>query len=183
MPASSLVNASTAGRRTMITLGLDIGSNSVGSAWIDTEERTVRLGVSVFPAGVDETEGKRGAPVNQKRRQTRSQRRSVVRRATRKRGLRILLGDAGLLPEDPAQLQALWDRDPWVLRREALERELTPHELGRVLVHLSQRRGALGVGVDPEDSDEGRVKEAIENLRSKLAGRTIGQFMADENLV
>ncbi len=46
----------------MISLGLDIGSNSVGSAWVDTDEREVHLAVSVFPAGVDEQESKRGAP-------------------------------------------------------------------------------------------------------------------------
>ena len=162
------------------TLGLDIGSNSVGSAWVGTDQRIIQLGVSVFPAGVDETDTKRGAPVNQKRRQARSLRRSLARRSARKRGLCRLLTDAGLLPGSPQELKVLVDRNPWILRRDALERKLAPHEFGRVLVHLNQRRGALGVETDPDNSEEGKVKEAIDNLESKLAGRTIGQFMADE---
>ena len=161
-------------------LGLDIGSNSVGSAWVDTDERLIRMGVSVFPAGVDETEDKRGEPINQKRRGARSLRRSIQRRAGRKRQLRQLLTAAGLLPSDHGELKRLFDTNPWHLRRDALERELTPYEFGRVLVHLNQRRGALGVTTDPEDTDEGKVKEAIDRLRAQLDGRTIGQFMADE---
>jgi hypothetical protein len=40
---------------TMCTyLGLDIGSNSLGSALIDTRTRKIIIGLSVFPAGVDE---------------------------------------------------------------------------------------------------------------------------------
>jgi CRISPR-associated endonuclease Csn1 len=70
-----------------ISLGLDIGSNSVGSAWVDTETRIVEMAVSVFPAGVEESEAKRGNPVNQKRRAKRQQRRSLARRSRRKRRL------------------------------------------------------------------------------------------------
>ena len=49
----------------MILLGLDVGSNSLGSAWVDTELQTIRLAASVFPAGVGERENKRAAPVCQ----------------------------------------------------------------------------------------------------------------------
>ncbi len=151
------------------------------------------MGVSVFPAGVDETDTKRGAPKNQKRRETRSQRRGLARRALRKRRLRNILAAAGLLPET----DKAWDhkaggrRDddsgdsvltPWQLRREGLTRPLTAHEFGRVLVHLNQRRGALGVETNPDDPDEGKVKEAIDRLRMEIGNRkalTFGQFMAD----
>ncbi|MFH1747556.1 MAG: type II CRISPR RNA-guided endonuclease Cas9 [Planctomycetota bacterium] len=186
-------------------LGLDIGSNSVGSAWVNTDTRTIKLGASIFPAGVDETDTKRGAPINQERRQARSMRRSIARRAERKRRLRSVLANAGLLPTDPKELQALFDVNPWFLRRDALERELTPHEFGRVIVHLNQRRGALGVETNPNDPDEGKVKEAIDHLQEKMIERyapldqhkalrgneefrrwatdnaiTIGRYMADE---
>ena len=75
----------------MKLLGLDIGSNSVGSAWIDTEKRIIQIADSVFPAGVEESEKKRGAPKNQARRGKRSQRRSIERRAERKRMMRKFL--------------------------------------------------------------------------------------------
>jgi CRISPR-associated endonuclease Csn1 len=174
-----------------IWLGLDIGTNSVGSAWVDTETKTIVLGVSVFPAGVEESEKKRGDPKNKSRRMARSQRRSIARRAKRKRQLRKLLIEAKLLPADPELLRAIFSPtkkeekekperwNPWCLRRGGLERELSPYEFGRVLVHLNQRRGAFGVEIDPDDPEEGKVKKAIECTDRQLAGRTFGQFMAD----
>ncbi len=165
-----------------ICLGLDIGSNSVGSAWVDTERQEVHLAASVFPAGVDEQENKRGAPKNQARRQTRSQRRTIHRRAQRKRQLVRFLMDHDLLPREPTELQELFDLDPWQLRRKALKEPLTPHEFGRVLVHLAQRRGAVGVVTDPENPDEGKVKDAMDRLNKLLKDRgaeTVGQLLAD----
>ena len=69
----------------MKVLGLDIGTNSVGSALVDLKAKTITLGVSVFPAGVEESEGKRGDPKNQARRKQRQQKRSIERRAEVKR--------------------------------------------------------------------------------------------------
>lgn len=169
----------------MISLGMDIGSNSVGSAWVDTEKQRVCLGVGIFPAGVDETDTKRGSPINQKRREKRSQRRSIARRAKRKHALRKLLVESGLLPSNTDQLARLLDGNPWELRRGAVDGTLCllPYGFGRVILHLNQRRGALGVEADPEedggDEEEGKVKEAIHHLRTQLKGRTFGHFVAD----
>jgi len=44
----------------------------------------------------------------------------------------------------------------YVLRKEALERELTPHELGRAIFHLSQRRGYR-----PSASDDSFEEDAF----------------------
>jgi len=172
-----------------VYLGLDIGSNSVGSAWVDTDCQEVHLAASVFPAGVDEQEDKRGAPKNQARRQTRSQRRTISRRAGRKRSLTRFLIGCRLLPADPKELQKLLDLNPWHLRRKALSEPLSPFEFGRVVLHLAQRRGAVGVITDPDDEDdpnrnEGRqVKKGMERLEAlmKQAGpqTTLGQFIAD----
>lgn len=181
-------------------LGLDIGTNSVGSAWIETDSKLIRLGVSIFPAGVEESDRKRGVPVNQQRRQKRSVRRILARRSKRKFRLRKALITAGLLPSDEQLLDAMFyprtpedavKWDPWNLRRAGLKRELTPYEFGRVLVHLGQRRGAFGVTVEQEDDDEDAaavleaqtVKNAIRNLADKMnaaGAQTFGQFMADE---
>lgn len=164
-----------------ISLGLDIGSNSVGSAWVDDETKNIRVGVGIFPAGVEDSQQGRGAPKNVARRQARSLRRNLARRARRKRALRRQLTEGGLLPTDPGELQRLINLDPWTLRRQALERELTPFEFGRLLLHLNQHRGAVGIETDPDDKDEGKIKEAIDRLRSKIAecgARTYGAFMA-----
>jgi len=172
-------------------LGLDIGSNSVGSAWIDTESGDVTTGVSVFPAGVDEADDKRGEPKNAKRRMMRRARITLARRAERKRQLRVKLIDCGLLPMSELDFKTLLENtDPWDLRRRGLDEALTPHEFGRVLLHLAQRRGALGLKIDkPEEGEEqsaesvedGKVKAAITEVRAKMderRARTFGEFIA-----
>jgi CRISPR-associated endonuclease Csn1 len=166
----------------MIALGLDIGSNSVGSAWVDAEQGDIHLAASVFPAGVDEQDDKRGAPKNQARRLTRSQRRTIRRRAQRKRLLLRFLMSRGLLPRDAEGLRRLFDIDPWFLRRKALSEPLSPHEFGRVLVHIAQRRGAVGVMTDPDDTEEGKVKDGMDRLNELMRERgaeTVGQLLAE----
>jgi CRISPR-associated endonuclease Csn1 len=163
-------------------LGLDIGSNSVGSAWADTEKRFVKMGVSVFPAGVEESENKRGAPKNQARRGYRSQRRSIGRRSVRKHQMRGLLREMMWMPlESEEEKRWLEGTNPWVLRREGLERELKPYEFGRVLLHLCQHRGAYGLDWDEEDDDEqGKIKDAIGHTQEEIkrcGARTFGEMM------
>lgn len=180
-------------------LGLDIGSNSVGSVWIDHKTGKIRTGVSVFPAGVDETDDKRGEPKNAKRRMTRRTRITLARRAERKRDLRLKLIEVGLLPVIEADFKALLEAtDPWQLRRKGLDEALTPHEFGRVLLHLAQRRGALGLKnaeldegeeEDAGSQEDGKVKEAIGQVRAKMLERkvrTFGEFIAmvrDERVI
>ncbi|HCO27107.1 MAG: type II CRISPR RNA-guided endonuclease Cas9 [Gimesia sp.] len=172
-----------------ISLGLDIGTNSVGSAWVDTKKKDIQLGVTIFPAGVEDSDTKRGDPKNQKRREKRSQRRSIARKAKRKRQLRKTLVDLKLLPATaeeqtamfhPENVETAKSWDPWKLRVEGLSRELTPIEFGRILIHLNQRRGALGVDADPDDQESGLVKAAIshtEGEMEKRGCRTVGELM------
>lgn len=174
-------------------LALDIGSNSVGSMWFDRATGKIATGVSVFPAGVDETDDKRGEPKNAKRRMVRRTRITLARRAQRKRELRLKLIEVGLLPADAAAFKRLLEEsDPWELRRRGLDHALAPHEFGRVLLHLAQRRGALGLSIsDPTETEEaaldagatedGKVKEAIGAVRAKMLERkvrTFGEFIA-----
>lgn len=173
-------------------LAFDIGSNSVGSAWFDRSTGKLHTAVSIFPAGVDESDDKRGEPKNAKRRATRRTRITLARRAERKRELRLKLIQSGLLPPTESEFDTLLQTtDPWELRRNGLDQPLTPFEFGRVLLHLAQRRGALGLRLpDPADEsedaqasdDDGRVKAAIGAVRSKLLerkSRTFGEFIAD----
>lgn len=150
----------------MKLLGLDIGSNSVGSAWVDTNKKAIEFGNSVFPAGVEESMEKRGAPKNQARRSKRSTRRNIRRRSERKKRLRELLMEEGLLPSEPEELKKVFDWDPWNLRREGLHHCLEPYKFGRILVHINQHRGTLGINA--KKGDEGKVKQAIDNTRLEL---------------
>ncbi len=122
------------------TLGLDIGSNSVGWALLDVEnQKVIDTGVRVFQEGVDRDT--KGAEVskNETRRTARGARRSRKRRSYRKDKLFRMVVRRGLLPSDPDVLQRVFDTDPYQLRAKGLDEELTDYELGRVLYHLNQR--------------------------------------------
>ena len=164
------------------TLGLDIGTNSVGSAWIDLTKRNIRIGASVFPSGVEESDTKRGAPKNQARRGYRSQRRSIERRAERKHQMRRFLREKGWMPyKAEEEKKCLEEMNPWILRKEGMRRELKPDEFGRVLLHLAQRRGAYGLDSDIEDDKQGKIKAAIGHTREEMKrcnAETFGELMA-----
>ena len=90
-----------------ISFGLDVGSNSLGSAWIDHQTGEISVGLSIFPAGVDESDEKRGDPKNAKRRATRRARITLARRSQRKRLLRLKLISVGLLPSNADDFKSL----------------------------------------------------------------------------
>lgn len=170
-------------------MALDIGSNSVGSSWLDLGTGRVVAGASVFPAGVDETDDKRGEPRNAKRRMTRRTRITLARRAARKRDLRLRLIEAGLLPTDSGAFKTLLETtDPWALRRKGLDCALSPFEFGRVLLHLAQRRGALGLkAIEPDEEqaegadEDGKVRDAIGAVKAEMLrrkARTFGEFLS-----
>lgn len=171
-----------------VTIGLDIGSNSLGSAWIDEDNEFIEVGCSVFPAGVKDSKEGRGDPKNQDRRDKRSARRCISRRSNRKRKLRKFLIRQNMLPRDRETAENLLSEDPWQLRRDGLSQTLSPYQFGRILLHLAQRRGAAGlrpVQVDDEagskdgDSD-GPIKDAIDTTRrlmSELECQTFGQLV------
>jgi CRISPR-associated endonuclease Csn1 len=173
-----------------IILSFDIGSNSVGSAWINNKTGEIFTGLSIFPAGVDETDEKRGDPKNAKRRMVRRTRITLARRARRKRELRLKLIGAGLLPTSYEQFKSLLETtDPWELRRRGLQEQLSPHEFGRVLLHLAQRRGALGLKIADDDGEEedqdaaedGKVKDSIRQVKTEMDRRgatTFGEYIA-----
>lgn len=167
-------------------LGLDLGPNSIGWALIDDARNTiVNLGVRIFPEGVDNFDTGKEESRNEARRKARGMRRQIARRARRKRMLREALIEAGLWPHDAAeQARLLTELDPYMLRARAVDPEaprLSPHELGRVILHLNQRRGFLSHRKDQQKGKEtqGMLAEMSE-LDQALAGRTLGQFLHEK---
>ncbi|MFW6107506.1 MAG: type II CRISPR RNA-guided endonuclease Cas9 [bacterium] len=72
---------------------------------------------------------------------------------------------------------------PYVLRTRALDERLEPHELGRALYHLAQRRGFLSNRKAPpkKDEDEGELKKQIGELWQRISqagARTLGEYLA-----
>lgn len=182
----------------MKLLGFDIGTNSVGSAWIDTEAKTIKMGVSVFPAGVEEREDKRGDPKNQARRSQRQQRRSIERRAKLKRQIRQYLIRKNWIPTENEKLQKWENLNPWLLRRDAAHGELKTDDnfsagekFGRILLHLSQRRGAWWFDEETEETENGKKKkkdpadtpgtiEYTKKIMKEKVAETFGELIAIE---
>ena len=125
------------------TLGLDIGSKSIGWALVDTGEKSsiIDIGVRVFPEGVDrDTKGLEKSK-NATRRESRGTRRVHQRRNMRRDKLIKILKLNGLLPKDQKESDELLKENPYKLRAKGLDEKLKIHEFGRVIFHINQRRG------------------------------------------
>lgn len=129
-------------------LGLDLGIASVGWAcvWIDENEHLIGLldcGVRTFErAEVPKT----GDSLAKARREARSVRRLIRRRAHRLLRLRRLLKHEGILTAADFGANRLPENlpiDAWALRVEGLDRKLAPKEWAAALLHLVKHRGYL----------------------------------------
>ena len=180
-------------------LGIDLGTNSLG--WwafnVEKEGHQWRVsdsldgGVYIFPDGREPAKSGRVGDSNAvERRRARSMRRNRDRRKTRLRAFMRELVELGLMPKSRDERDKLFqpraksnapDRsNPYRLRAEAVERLLTPYELGRALFHLGLRRGFKSNRLEQVDGDGGKLKkhklkERIDELHKTLNGRTLGQ--------
>lgn len=153
--------------------GLDIGIASIGWAVLD-DTRIVDLGVRCF----DKAEtAKEGDPLNLTRRQARLLRRRLYRRAWRLTQLARLLkredliGDAKLFARSPSFTDSAWE-----LRRQGLDRLLTPLEWARVIYHLCKHRGFHWTSKAEEakadsDAEGGRVKKGLKDTAARMADK------------
>jgi len=148
------------------------------------------------------------------RRTARLHRRQLRRRAARQRELFQLLQQSGLLPtpesgggasseqrhdllnildqEITCRFDGTLDSDSFAqmplyfLRKRALDHPLEPTELGRILFHLSQRRGFKSNRKEvkksaKENEDLGQVKTDIQTLEKEIrdaGARTLGEYFA-----
>lgn len=165
-------------------LGFDIGSNSVGSCARRLDTNELFPAVSVFPAGVDvKPTGERGEPMGRARRGARSLRRVTERRVERRRAVWRACVKAGLLPSSRAEIDALLQdqaKNPWRLRAEGLDRALEPFEFGRILLHMAQRRGGLGLRLSPPDEVENGNEDQEESSHRAAYQHTIGVMREKE---
>lgn len=168
-------------------LALDLGSTSLGWAVIglnaSTDPRSIiKTGVRIFPDGRNPKDGSSLAVT---RRAARSMRRRRDRLLMRKARLMQELVSLGFFPADVAAQKALETLNPYALRARGLDTALTPHEFGRAVFHLNQRRGFLSNRkTDKKDNDSGALKTAVNALRAALSpdgaegkARTVGEFL------
>ena len=170
----------------MVIVGLDIGIASIGFAVVDLKAGTIlSSGVHLFDAA---EVPKTGASLAEPRRTKRLGRRTIRRRAEKRKMLRNCLRATGF-----HDLGSFDDRvgdkekatfDPWQLRADALERALSQPEFASVLAHLCKRRGfksnskAERGNADKESSAMLAALSEQQKKMHKAGAETIGQFLS-----
>lgn len=169
-------------------LGLDVGSNSLGwfAVWLDEAGEPAELGpggVRIYPDGRDPKSRTSNAV---DRRLARGARRRRDRYLARRRGLMSLLIRHGLMPADIGERKALEALDPYAIRAAALDRALSPDQIGRALFHMNQRRGFLSNRkTERGDNESGAIKQAAGRLHQSMAessADTLGEFLARRHI-
>lgn len=197
----------------MRTLGIDLGTSSLGWCLVDTrgeplasdEGSIVAIGTRIFGDG---REPKSGASLAVDRRAARAMRRRRDRYLSRRAALLRVLTEYGLMPADedarqqlvretndgksrdsgPRRLGKPADVSTSVhgLRARALTEKLTPHQIGRVLFNLNQRRGfKSNRKTDRRDNDQGKVEVGVNRLGDAMreaGAETFGQFLHGRRL-
>jgi CRISPR-associated endonuclease Csn1 len=171
-------------RANAYTLGLDLGSASVGWALLDRGGKMlVDCGVRVFDPGVDPNKfmkGEEGSSKNVQRRMARLQRRQIRRRAARARDLFRALQDAGLLPGtacDSAGRHASLEQLDQELRarwRTKLRAISADHRFEQVLPYLMRGR-ALDERLELDEL--GRVLYQLGQRRGFKSNRKEGRSL------
>lgn len=188
------------------TLGLDLGTNSIGWAVVDEKKiKIIDAGVRIFPEGVENiAEGKKEKSKNATRRENRQLRKLYFRKKLRKYKLLQLLITLNMCPlnEEDLKKWRYWQKgkskedqrkfpltdefvewlkmNPYYLRNKALNANLNLEEFGRILYHFIQRRGFLS---SRKNLSEGKIYEGKDNMvgindtKEKLEDKTLGEFL------
>ena len=165
------------------TLGLDIGTNSIGWCLIENEKSIKDIGVRIFPVGVKEDDyNKSGSEIskNATRRQARGIRRLYDRYKQRRKQLKKMLSKLDMHPNIEEVLLA---KELYSLRKKALDDQIELNELGRILLLLNQRRGFKSSKKDNKSSETAKERSELKIKMNELSKkvedggfRTIGEY-------
>lgn len=166
-----------------IQFGLDLGTNSIGWAVFQTDNRKPvaleNMGVRIFQEGVDRTTTGAEQSKNKTRRDARQSRKQHQRRNKRRQRLKGILVKNGMAPSNEEEYRKWINLDPYKLRAAALDRELSLSEIGRALYHLNQRRGYKSNRKSNREEKDGVVAQGISQLKAemdKVGARTYGEY-------
>lgn len=166
-----------------ITLGLDIGTSSVGWCLIDdVKKKIVGIGVRIFPEGVNDLGDKKEQSKNAARTQFRQSRRRFYRRFLRRSTLLKILQSNGLAPDTEEGIED-WNRlNPYELRAKGTTEMLSVLEVGRIFYHLNQRRG-FQTNSKSAIAKEGAIfksadgKVGINDTKEAIGDNTLGIYL------
>ena len=161
-------------------LGLDLGVSSIGWALTNEDEKQILgFGSRIIPLtteDIDEFTKGNAISKNQKRTTKRTQRKGYDRYQLRRKNLVGVLKQNDMLPGlDLIKLPKL---ELWKIRNDAISNKVIPKEIGRILLHLNQKRGYKSsrsdANLDKKDTEYvQKVKGRYDEL--KESGLSIGQ--------
>lgn len=173
----------------VIWAGLDIGVASCGLCLVDVLNHEIVLMAShLFKSPVVDKKKASAAPerLASVRRGARSVRRNIMREGRRKKAIRAVLADAGLIPADAGGEWFSARRDERTVvkvRAKALKYPLNSRELARVLYSFASHRGYIDHGKSDKEDDAGKVKKALAANHAALADgecETFGQYLSGQ---
>lgn len=167
------------------TLGIDVGTNSLGWAIVKTTENSEPINIEKIGSRIftDGRNPKDQTTLASKRRQKRHERRRRDRFKQRKKLVLNQLIKMGLFPTNTQEQQELKSLDVLTLRAKAVTDKISNFELGRVLFNLNLRRGFKSnrKGGSAEDA-KNKITERIEHLKQEMSIRdlkTVGKYLFD----
>lgn len=172
-------------------LGLDLGTNSIGWAVVDSETNVVdKTGVRIFPEGVNiDATKKTESSKNQTRRDARGARKNNYRFKLRRKILLTILAKIGLMPDDKFYTNTTNNNfdsnnqkilrnhtfELFQLRKDALDKQIRKEDIGRLFIQINNHRGfksnkkeQASLQKEEKKKDEpGKVQGRIDKLEKK----------------
>lgn len=153
------------------SLGLDIGTTSVGWAVINEDKKRIEdLGVRIFERPEDP---KTSESLAKPRREARSTRRRIKRRKQRLNYLKRFFIENKLLTKEQLKNIFSSNNNPYKLREKALNQVVSNEELFVALYHIAKRRGYKSnrkkVEESAKEGDSKKVLGAVKENQALLA--------------
>lgn len=171
-------------------LGLDLGTNSIGWALIEVDEknkpiRIIAMGSRIIPLNSDDRDQfQKGQAIskNQDRTIRRTQRKGYDRKQLKKSDLKKILKELNIFPSE--ELMKLSSLEIWKLRSDAVTEDISAQQLGRILYMLNQKRGYKSAR--SEENQDKKDTEYVAEVKGRFTQlkelhKTIGQYFY-ENL-
>ena len=158
-----------------------MGATSLGWAVLAVDKNgeptsLLDMGVRIFPDGRDDKEKE---PLSVTRRGARGTRRRLDRTKKRQKMLMDFMVEIGLMPDNRKARKNLEVKDPYEIKKKAVDERLEVYELGRALFHLSKRRGfKSNRKTDRKAAEKGAINTASKNLKELLENyKSFGEFL------
>jgi CRISPR-associated endonuclease Csn1 len=169
-------------------IGLDAGTNSIGWSLVsenDGEINLVDIGTTIFPIGtILDDKSNKETTKNEKRRIDRGTKRNYFRYKMRRKKLKGILSELGMLPdftELDGQKNEYQSYNLYKMRSKAIKEIIPLEEIGRIFLILNKYRGFASNAkkLSKTTAEDGLVKGGINELNNFIAeadAKTIGEY-------